>query len=49
MANIKSNAIDTVNNCDDESIDINEKLIKFLSYLEIDDDCQMLLKPSEME
>lgn len=49
MANEKSNAIETKNVCDDDSIDINEKLVEFVLYLKIGNDCQTLLKLSELE
>lgn len=56
MANRKSNEINPKNKfdgydeyCDDDSIDIIEKLANFISYLKTNNNCPMLLKLSETE
>lgn len=49
MTNEMSNTIETKKICDDNSININDKLTEFVSYLKIGNECQMLLKPSELE
>lgn len=35
--------------CDNDSIDINEKLTNFVSYIKNSDDCLMILKLSKTE
>lgn len=56
MENRKSNEIDPKNKFDvydecynDDSIDIIEKLVNFISYLKTNENCPMLLKLSDTE
>lgn len=49
MAKEKPYEFETKNKNNDNSIDIIDKLTEFVNYLNIDEDCQMLLKPSKIE
>lgn len=49
MAKENPNECETINKKNDDSIDIIDKLTELVFYLNIDKDCQMLLKPSKTE
>jgi len=49
MAEEKPNEFENKNKRNDDSIDIIDKLTEFVDYLNIHEDCQVLLKPSKTE
>lgn len=49
MTNEKPIEPEIKNMQNEDAIDIIKKLTDFISYLKIGEDCQMLLKPSEIE
>jgi len=49
MAEEKPHEFENKNKKNDDSIDIIDKLIEFVDYLNTNEDCQMLLKPSKIE